>query len=91
MGVFQGAALGPLLFTVLSNNISLYAGDAAVFQYADDTHVLVSGPADDLGNLISRMGASLTSLIDWFIVHALKLSPSETQLMVFGRTQNLRT
>ena len=90
MGVFQGSALGPLLFTVFSNNISLYAGDAAVFQYADDTQVLVSGPADDLGNLILRMEASLTSLSDWYSVHALKLNASKTQLMVFGSRPNLR-
>ena len=45
MGVFQGSALGPLLFTIFSNDLSLYAGDATVFQYADDTQVLVSGPS----------------------------------------------
>ena len=70
MGVFQGSALGPLLFTVFSNNLSLYAGEAEVFQYADDTQVLVSGPASDLGFLISRMEASLASLNDWFSTHA---------------------
>ena len=37
MGVFQGSVLGPLLFTIFSCNLSLYAGDAEVFQYADDT------------------------------------------------------
>ena len=53
MGVFQGSALalGPLLFIVFSNTVSLYAGDAAVFQYADDTQVLVSGQTDDLKSL----------------------------------------
>ena len=55
MGVFQGSALGPLLFTVFCNSISLYAEDAAVFQYADDTQVLVSGTAGDFRFLISRI------------------------------------
>ena len=66
MDVFQCSALGPLLFTILFNNLSLYAGDAATFQYADNTQVLVSGPVGDLGVLISRMEASLASLNDLF-------------------------
>ena len=90
MGVFQGSALGPLLFTIFSNNLSLYAGDAAVFQYADDTQVLVSGPAGDLGGLISRMEVSLASLSDWFCANALKVNASKTQLIAFGSRQNLR-
>ena len=90
MGVFQGSALGPLLFTIFSNNLSLYAGDAVVFQYADDTQVLVSGPARDLGVLISRMEVSLASLNEWFCANALKVNASKTQLIVFGSRQNLR-
>ena len=43
MGVFQGSALGPLLFTVFANDLSLFAADACVVQYADDTQVIVSG------------------------------------------------
>ena len=58
MGVFQGSVLGPLLFTLFSNDLSLHSEGALVFQYADDIQVLVSGPKDDLGGLISRMEAS---------------------------------
>ena len=90
MGVFQGSALGPLLFTVFSNDLSLYAGDASVFQYADDTQVLVSGPRGDLRGLIARMEASLSSLNNWFNAHALKVNANKTQLMTFGSRQNLR-
>ena len=78
MGVFQGSALGPLLFTIFTNNLSLYAGDAEVFQYADDTHVLVSGPVRDIEVLISRMEDSLASFNDWFSANALKVNVSIT-------------
>ena len=91
MGVFQGSALGPLLFTVFSNDLSLYSGDAVAFQYADDTQVLVSGPRNDLGGLIARMEASLASLNAWFCAHGLKVNADKTQLMVFGSRQNLST
>ena len=73
-GVFQGSALRPLLFTVCSHNLSLYAGEAAVFQYADGTQVFVSGQTRDLRSLISRMEGSLASFSDWFCVHGLKLN-----------------
>ena len=76
--------------SIFSNNLSLYAGDAVVFQYADDTQVLVSGPVRDLWVLISRLEASLASLNDWFCANALKVNATKTQLIVFGSRQNLR-
>ena len=91
IGVFQGSALGPLLFTIFSNNLSLYANTATVFQYADDTQLVVSGSPNDLGGLITQMEASLTSLNDWFCANSLKVNATKTQLMVFGSRQNLKT
>ena len=79
MGVFQGSALGPLLFTVFSNDLSLYAGDAVSFQYADDTQILVSGPRNDLSGLISRIEVSLASLNEWFSAHALKVNTTTSK------------
>ena len=90
MGVFQGSALGPLLFTVFSNDLSLHTGKAEAFQYADDTQLLVSGPRNDIRQLVSRMEASLASLNAWFCANALKVNTSKTQLMVFGSRQNLQ-
>ena len=92
MGVFQGSALGPLLFTTVSNNSSLYAGDSELrsISICDDTKVLVSGPARDLGVLISRMEVLLASLNDRFCANALKVKVSKTQLIVFGIRQIIR-
>ena len=43
MGVFQGSALGPILFTVFANDMTLFAEEADVMQFADDTQVILSG------------------------------------------------
>ena len=43
IGVFQGSALGPLLYCVFAEDISLFAEDAVVVQCDDDTQILVSG------------------------------------------------
>ena len=89
IGVFQGSALGPLLYTVFANDLSHHALDAHVIQYADDTQILVSGSKDSISVLISRMESSLTSLDVWFRANSLKVNASKTQLMVFGSRQNL--
>ena len=91
MGVFQGSALGPLLFTVFANDLSLFTAEARVVQYADDTQVIVSGKKNELPSLIAKMEASLASLDIWFRSNSLKVNASKTQLIVLGNRQNLRT
>lgn len=67
-----------------------WCDDACVFQYADDTQLLVSGPKNNVRGLISRMEASLETLNKWFHSNALKVNASKTQLMIFGSRQNLK-
>ena len=50
MGAFQGTAFGPLLYSIFSNDLALYSGDATVIQYAD-TQILVAGKKNKLTNL----------------------------------------
>ena len=90
MGVFQGSALGPLLYTIFSNDLSLFVPGATVVQYADDTQVMVCGNKTALSDLIERMEQALSSLDLWFRANSLKVNPDKTQLIVFGSRQNLR-
>ena len=90
IGVFQGSALGPLLYCVFANDISLFVEDAVVVQYADDTQILVSGAKSDLNEVITKMERALASLDIWFRANGLKLNAEKTQLMLLGSAQNLR-
>ena len=90
MGVFQGSALGPLLFTIFANDLSLHAPDAHVTQYADDTQVLISDVKRNLPSLILRMETTLSSLASWFHAHGLKLNASKTEILLLGTRQNTR-
>ena len=90
MGVFQGSSLGPLLYTIFANDVSLFTENADIIQYADDTQVLVSGPKSSLSDLIRRMESTLCSLDSWLRANSLKVNASKTQLVLFGSQQNLR-
>ena len=91
VGVFQGSSLGPLLYSVFSNDLSYAAPEAQVVQYADDTQILVSGKKGDLGRVIECMERTLSSLDTWFLANSLKVNASKTQLMMFGSGPNLRS
>jgi len=90
MGVYQGTCLGPLLFSIFSNDLSLYSRDAQIYQYADDTQVLVSGKKKDVQSIVARMESALSSLSEWFASHSMKVNSSKTQLIVFGTKTMLR-
>ena len=90
MGVFQGSVLGPLLFTIFANDLSLHAPDAHVIQYADDTQILISDLKQNIPSLIQRMENTLASLSSWFHAHGLKLNTSKTELLLLGTKQNTR-
>ena len=90
VGVFQGSSLGPLLYSIFSNDLSLFAEDATVVQYADDTQILISGKKSELQNTIKRMELILSSLDTWFRANGLKVNTGKTQMMLLGSPQNVR-
>ena len=91
IGIFQGSALGSLLYCVFANDVSQFVDDAVVVQYADDTQILISGKKSEIHAVVRRMENVLASLDIWFRANGLKVNAAKTQLMLLGSPQNLRT
>ena len=89
MGVFQGSALGPLLFNIFANDLALFSEGAELVQYADDIQLMVSGDKSNLKALTARMENALAGLNDWFRANKLKVNASKTELIVFGSPHNI--
>ena len=78
IGIFQGSALGTLLYSIFANDLSLFAEDATIVQYADDTQILVSGSKFMLNDITDRMENVLTSLDIWFRHNGLKVNADKS-------------
>ena len=89
IGTFQGSSLGPLLFSIFANDLSLYAEEAEVIQYADDTQVIISGDKGNIQAIIHRMEAVLGNIDAWFSANLLKVNASKAELIVFGSSRAL--
>ena len=66
----------------------MFAPDAHLVQYADDTQVLISGKKYSLPMLIASMEQTLDSLDVWLHSHGLKVNTGKTELLVCCSRQN---
>ena len=81
MGMFHGSSLGPLLFTIFANDLSLVAPEVDIYQYAHDTRILINGAMSELQTAIHLLETGLASLDQWFRANGLKLNADKTQII----------
>ena len=90
VGVYQGTALGPIMFSIFSNDLAMHVPDAGIVQYADDVQIWKTGKKQNIVDLISSMEGTLAVVSDWFCSNSMKVNVSKTQLIVFGTRNMLR-
>ena len=84
-GVPQGSVLGPLLFCLYVNDISLYL-DPGISRilYADDLQIYAQCHLNDLDLLIEKMRNNADRISSWAAANHLRLNVGKTKAMVCG-------
>jgi hypothetical protein len=86
-GVPQGSVLGPLLFLVYMNDLSLCI-DIPLIQYADDSALLVADK--DINNLTQILNQNLMLCNEWLSHNLLTMHPHKTEFIMFGPPRKLK-
>lgn len=88
-GVPQGSCLGPLLYSIFTNDLPSVVKHSTLVMYADDsTMYCAANSSDELGEVISN---ELERVYEWITVNKLVLNISKTKSILFGSRHKLAT
>lgn len=87
-GVPQGSCLGPVLFSIYTNELPSLL-KCPTIMYADDTQLITSYKVDDQSHAENILQENLIKVEDWMKGNHLTINGSKTQVITFGTRQQL--
>lgn len=86
-GLPQGSCLGPLLFSVYTNDLPYALNKSSVVMYADDSTMYYSN--HDVNEISSVLEKELAAVLKWVNNNNMILNVSKTRSMLIGSKQRL--
>lgn len=83
-GVPQGSILGPLLYTMYSNDLPQCVEHSSIHMYADDVQLYLESQRSNFGDSIARINSDLNRINTWAISNGLRLNPSKSKCLIIS-------
>lgn len=90
-GVPQGSILGPLLFSIYTNDITAGLLHTKYHCYADDLQLYAHCKIADLNTTILNINDDIKTVVEWTRNHGLRLNPDKTKSIVIAYSRLLNS
>ena len=86
-GVPQGSVLGPILFTMYTQQLGLVIKQSVAINYhffADDSQMHDSAPPSEISRLSADIASCIENVATWMKCNKLKMNDDKTELALIG-------